>query len=79
MLPITFTTIDLKVIDLVQDNLAIIIVEITNCVVKETLVDQDSSTDIKCSNSWKSSKRSFYHMMNPRLDSLGKNNHKGVD
>lgn len=46
MLPITFTTNDFKAIDLMQDDPMVISVEIANCIIKKTLVDQGSSTNI---------------------------------
>ncbi|XP_020211745.1 uncharacterized protein LOC109796485 [Cajanus cajan] len=46
MPPITFTDQDFQGIDPVQDDLIVISVEINNCIVKKTLVDQGSSTDI---------------------------------
>lgn len=46
MLPITFTSADFKAIDLVQDDAVVISVEITNCIVRKTLVDQGSLVDI---------------------------------
>ena len=46
MPPITFISIDFKAIDPVQDDSVIISVEITNCMVQKTLIDQWSSIDI---------------------------------
>nr|KYP39958.1 hypothetical protein KK1_038696 [Cajanus cajan] len=46
MPPITFTDKDFKGIDPVQDAPMVISVEINNCIVKKTLVDQGSSADI---------------------------------
>ncbi|XP_020205721.1 uncharacterized protein LOC109790885 [Cajanus cajan] len=46
MPPITFTDRDFKGVDPVQDDPMVISVEINNCVVKKTLVDQGSSADI---------------------------------
>nr|KYP34166.1 hypothetical protein KK1_044912 [Cajanus cajan] len=44
--PITFTDQDFQGIDPVQDDPMVISVEINNCIVKKTLVDQGSSADI---------------------------------
>ncbi|XP_020216768.1 uncharacterized protein LOC109800394 [Cajanus cajan] len=46
MPPITFTDRDFQGIDPVQDDPMVISVEINNCIVKKTLVDQGSSADI---------------------------------
>ncbi|XP_020232009.1 uncharacterized protein LOC109812451 [Cajanus cajan] len=46
MPPITFTDRDFKGIDPVQDDPMVISVEINNCIVRKTLVDQGSSADI---------------------------------
>ncbi|XP_020207544.1 uncharacterized protein LOC109792534 [Cajanus cajan] len=46
MPPITFTDRDFQGIDRVQDDPMVISVEINNCIVKKTLVDQGSSADI---------------------------------
>lgn len=43
---ITFTSIDFKAIDLDQDDSVVISVEITSFIVRKTLIDQGSSTDI---------------------------------
>ncbi|KAG5091691.1 hypothetical protein JHK82_050469 [Glycine max] len=40
MSPITFTSNDFKAIDPVQDNLVVMSVEITNFIVRKTLVGQ---------------------------------------
>lgn len=53
MSPITFITDDFKASILVQDDLVVIILEIANCTVKKTLVDQGSWTDILFWNSFK--------------------------
>ncbi|XP_020203101.1 uncharacterized protein LOC109788714 [Cajanus cajan] len=46
MPPITFIDKDFQGVDPVQDDPMVILVEINNCIVKKTLVDQGSSTDI---------------------------------
>ncbi|XP_020205604.1 uncharacterized protein LOC109790783 [Cajanus cajan] len=46
MPPITFTDRDFQGVDPVQDDPMVISVEINNCLVEKTLVDQGSSTDI---------------------------------
>ncbi|XP_020222112.1 uncharacterized protein LOC109804693 [Cajanus cajan] len=46
MPPITFTDQDFQGIDPIQDDPMVISVEINNCIVKKTLVDQGSSADI---------------------------------
>ncbi|XP_020204903.1 uncharacterized protein LOC109790199 [Cajanus cajan] len=46
MPPVTFTDRDFKRVDPMQDDPMVISVEINNCVVKKTLVDQGSSADI---------------------------------
>uniref|UniRef100_A0A151UDX0 Retrotransposon gag domain-containing protein n=1 Tax=Cajanus cajan TaxID=3821 RepID=A0A151UDX0_CAJCA len=46
MPPITFTDQDFQGVDPVQDDPMVISVEINNCIVRKTLVDQGSSADI---------------------------------
>lgn len=46
MQPITFSNRDFHGVDPVQDEPMVISVEMHNCIVKKTLVDQGSSTDI---------------------------------
>ncbi|XP_020207064.1 uncharacterized protein LOC109792094 [Cajanus cajan] len=46
MPPITFTEQDFQGVDPVQDDPMVISVEINNCIVRKTLVDQGSSADI---------------------------------
>lgn len=53
MSPITFTSDHFKVIDLVQDDPYGYSVEIANCIIKKSLVDQGSSTDILFWNTFK--------------------------
>lgn len=50
---ITFTSHDFRAIDPIQDNPMVISVEITNYIVKNTLVDQGSSTNILFWNTFK--------------------------
>ncbi|XP_020234186.1 uncharacterized protein LOC109814229 [Cajanus cajan] len=53
LLAITFTDADFRGIDPVQDDPMVISVEIHNCIVKKTLVDQGSSADILYWNTFK--------------------------
>lgn len=53
MSTITFMTDDFKAIGPVQDDPMVISVEITNYIVKKTLVDQGSSTNILFWNTFK--------------------------
>nr|KYP40066.1 hypothetical protein KK1_038607 [Cajanus cajan] len=46
MPPITFSNRDFRGVDPVQDDPMVISVEMHNCIVKKTLVDQGSSADI---------------------------------
>ncbi|XP_020201880.1 uncharacterized protein LOC109787735 [Cajanus cajan] len=53
MPPITFSDRDFRGVDPVQDDPMVISVEMHNCIVKKTLVDQGSSTDILYWNTFK--------------------------
>jgi len=46
MYNITFTSVDFKGLDLEQDDPMVITIEVANCFVRKTLIDQGSSMDI---------------------------------
>ncbi|XP_020234497.1 uncharacterized protein LOC109814471 [Cajanus cajan] len=66
---ITFIETDFKGIDLDQDDPMVISIEIHNCIVRKTLVDQGSSADILYWNTFKQLGIPEAELTNPWLDS----------